>query len=110
VIRLFFAALVVAFANPAAASGWTFCIGASLDAREAWLSDVFATTATRERLEGELVALLHEQGVRRVNAQCPAPSADKIDALNAQTSAEAFNKKLGVTLHALPAQDFPLRR
>ena len=44
------------------------------------------------------------------NAQCPLPREDKTVAVNAQIDAEAFNRKMGANLHAVPANDFPGRR
>jgi hypothetical protein len=42
----------------------------------------------------------------------PAPRAppDKAETVNAQFQAEGFNRKLGATLHAVLAGEFPPRR
>jgi len=44
------------------------------------------------------------------DAQCPLPREDKTEAVNAQFEAEEFNRKLGATLHAVFAGEFPPRR
>ena len=46
----------------------------------------------------------------RADAQCPQPREDKTEAVNAQFQAEEFNRKLGATLHAVLAGEFPPRR
>ena len=51
-------------------------------------------------------AYLARHGATRVDVQCPAPVADKTAAINAQFDAVAFNRKLGATLHEVPARDF----
>jgi hypothetical protein len=38
------------------------------------------------------------------------PSDDKTNVVNAQVAAEDYNHKLGATLHAVAAQEFPPRR
>jgi len=89
-----------AFASPQ----WTFCVASAQGARDVWITDVFAVTASRQRLEAGLKRTLERQGRRRVDAQCPQPSADKVAVVNAQTTAEEFNRKLGAVLHDLPAR------
>jgi hypothetical protein len=97
-------------AAPAAAQRWTFCVGWAPGAKDVWISDVFASTPDRERLEIVYKSFLERQGAARAVAQCPSPSDDKTSVVNAQTNAEDFNRKLGATLHAVSAQDFPPRR
>lgn len=102
--------LCACLAAPAqAAARWTFCAGAALESRDIWISEVFATTSDRDRLEGELKHLLQSQGVAHVVAQCPTPLPDKTAVVNAQIDAEAFNKRLNNSLHAVSAQEFPPR-
>ena len=107
-----FASLVLALAaTPAhAAALWTFCVASALGARDVWITDVFASGAEHERLESELKDLLTRQGAQRIVAQCPSPQEDKTAVVNAQIGAEEFNRKLGKTLHALPAQETLSRR
>ena len=102
------------FALPAtaeAAPRWTFCVAASEGGADVWISDVFAAEGNRERLE----ARVQERGraARRVaaTAQCPLPRDDKTVAVNAQFDAEAFNRKMGATLHRrCRERTFPPRR
>jgi hypothetical protein len=51
-----------------------------------------------------LKSALARQSHERADAQCPRPSADKVAVVNAQTTAEEFNRKLGAVLHDLPAR------
>jgi len=100
---------MVAWRPAEAAARWTFCVGAALGAKDVWITEVFPATQERERFEVELKGLLARQGAARVVAQCPQPIDDKTEAVNAQTAAEAYNRKLGSALHAVSAQDFPPR-
>jgi hypothetical protein len=103
-------ALLLALTAPAAAQErWTFCVGWAAGVKDIWFSDVFAGS-DRERLEAAYKAYLEREGAARVVAQCPRPSEDKTDVVNAQTSAEDFNRKAGAILHAVPAQEFAPRR
>jgi len=99
-----------AFAAPAAASPpWTFCVASALGSKDIWITSLFPAETGREKLEEELKALLERQGHQRVVAQCPQPTEDKVSAINAQTTAEEFNRKLGSVLHGVPAREFPPR-
>jgi hypothetical protein len=89
---------------------WTFCVASAQRRSDVWISDVFAAPVGRQRLERELKSELDRRGHERADVQCPRPSADKVAVVNAQTTAEAFNRKLGSILHDLPACDFPLRQ
>jgi hypothetical protein len=102
-----------ALSLPAAAQPtprWTFCVAAAEGGAEVWISDVFVAEGARERLEGAFRSAVERLGASRPNAQCPEPREDKTVALNAQIDAEAFNRKMGATLHAVPASAFPGRR
>ena len=104
------AALTVAFAAPAAANpSWTFCVASALGSKDIWITSLFPAETNRERLEEEMKAFLERQGRQRIVAQCPQPMEDKVSALNAQTTAEEFNRKLGSVLHGVPAREFPPR-
>jgi len=111
VIRRFLFILTLSFAAaPAAASPlWTFCVASALGTKDIWITSLFPAEANRERLEQELKALLERQGHPRIVAQCPRPTEDKVSAVNAQTTAEEFNRKLGSVLHGVPAREFPPR-
>jgi hypothetical protein len=90
-----------------AAPRWTFCVAASQGGAEVWISDVFVAVRDRGRIEGAFKSAVERLGATGVNAQCPSPREDKTIAVNAQIDAEAFNRKMGATLHAVPAGEFP---
>ena len=96
-------AVLMAAAQPAA-KGWTFCIAEADE--DAFVSDVFEASQAREKLEALFAARLKAGGVARVDVQCPAPLQERTDAVNAQSTAIAFQRNLGHKLHAEP----PLRR
>jgi hypothetical protein len=102
-------ALCILSSASAQTSGWTFCVASALDSKDAWLTEVFSTSRGRDQLEEELRAFVAAQHGPRIVAQCPAPTDDKIAAVNSQTGAEAFNHKLGVALHPVSEHDFPRR-
>ena len=88
---------------------WTFCVAASKSGADVWITDVFAVERDREQLESAFKAMIERTGAR-ADAQCPQPREDKTEAVNAQFEAEEFNRKLGATLHAVLAGEFPPRR
>jgi hypothetical protein len=89
---------------------WTFCVAASTSGADVWITDVFAAERDRVQLENAFKAMLERMGAVRIDAQCPLPREDKTQAVNAQYEAEEFNRKLGATLHAAPADEFLPRR
>jgi hypothetical protein len=106
-------ALAIALCLPAAAHAaprWTFCVAAADGGAEVWISDVFAAAGSRERLEGAFKSVVERMGASKANAQCPQPRDDRTVAVNAQFDAEAFNRKVGANLHAVPASEFPAGR
>ncbi len=111
--RLSIALMLLFFvAAPPVAAGdrWTFCVASVLGSKDVWISEVFPAGSDRERLEAEFKDVLERQGSSRIVAQCPQPSDDKTSVVNAQIVAEEFNQKLGASLHAVSAQEFPARR
>ena len=105
------ALLLALLARPAAAGErWTFCVASARGGKDVWITEVFSSALDRERLETGLKAVLERQGASRIVAQCPLPNDDKTGVVNAQVAAEDFNHKLGATLHAVAAQEFPPRR
>jgi len=111
--RLSIALSLLAFVGASSASAgerWTFCVASMLGAKDVWISEVFPAVVDRERLEVEFKDVLERQGSSRIVAQCPEPDADKTGVVNAQITAEEFNRKLGSALHAVSAQEFPPRR
>jgi hypothetical protein len=108
--RLLPALLLSLMSAPAfAAPAWTFCVASALGTKDIWISSLFPANAPRERLEDEFKGLLERQGHGRVVAQCPQPSEDRLAVVNAQSTAEEFNRKLGSTLHGVPTREFPRR-
>jgi hypothetical protein len=93
-----------------AAPRWTFCVAAANGGSEVWISDVFAADVGREKLEGAFRSAVERLGAPSADAQCPSPRDDRTVAVNAQIDAEAFNRKMGANLHAVPASDFPGRQ
>ena len=109
--RLALAALLVSLPGAvSAATRWTFCIAAAQNGGEVWISDVFEAQTSRDRLEGAFKSAVERLGAAAADAQCPNPRDDKTVAVNAQIDAEAFNRKMGANLHAVPASEFPGRR
>ena len=103
-----FAAIVLSLPPAAhAAPRWTFCVAAAQAGSDVWISDVFAVERDREKLEGAFKSAVEKLGAPGANVQCPLPREDKTVAVNAQIDAEAFNRKVGATLHAVPANAFP---
>ena len=102
-------AAVLCSAAPAHAAPqrWTFCVAASRDGADVWISDVFAADGARERYETAFRTALAKLGAKGVDAQCPEPRPDRMVAINAQFDAEAFNRKMGATLHETPPEAFP---
>ncbi len=92
--------VLVAAAQPAS-KGWTFCIAEAGD--DIFVTEVFEATLDREKLEASFTARLRPRAAARPDVQCPAPLFNKTDAVNAQFTAIAFQRKLGRTLHAEPA-------
>jgi hypothetical protein len=103
-------ALTLAPAAEAAPQRWTFCVAASGDGREVWISEVFSAEGARERFETAFKSAIAKLGSSGADAQCPLPREDRTVAMNAQIDAEAFNRKMGASLHAVPASDFPGKR
>ena len=94
----------------AAPHGWTFCVAWEPGSRDVWITDVFAATIDRDKLETQLRNLIGREAPTRFVAQCPLPGEDKTAVINAQNGAEEFNRKLGAVLHSVSAQEFPPKR
>src|SRR5260370_41320609 len=63
-------------AAEAAPQRWTFCVAWQPGSNDVWITDVFAATIDRDKLEAELRSLLGRQVASRFVAQCPLPRAD----------------------------------
>ncbi len=112
-MRRLVAPIAIAVCLPAlayAAPRWTFCVAASKSGADVWITGVFAAARDRVELEGAFKSLVERIGAPGANVQCPLPREDKTEAVNAQFDAEAFNRKMGATLHAVLADEFPPRR
>ncbi len=106
--RAAFAAIVLSLPAAAyAAPRWTFCVAAAGSGPDVWISDVLGVVRDRGKLEGAFKNAVERLGASGANVQCPSPREDKTVAVNAQIDAEAFNRKIGATLHAVPPSDFP---
>lgn len=92
-------AVLVAIAQPAS-KGWTFCIAEA--GEDIFVTEVFEASLDREKLEASFAARLRPHAVAHTVVQCPAPLSDRIEAVNAQFTAIAFQRSLGRTLHAEP--------
>ncbi len=103
-------ALLLAGAPARASAAWTFCVAAAPSGKDVWISDVFATSRDRQRLEADLKSYLKAQGVAGAVAQCPLPRDDKTEVVNAQFTAAEFNRKLGAALHEVAAAEFEPKR
>jgi len=110
---LIVAPLILVFALGASLSSaaplWTFCVALELGTKDVWITTLFSPTSGRESLEAELKRLLERQGHPNINAQCPRPSEDRVSVVNAQTTADEFNRKLGSTIHEVSSREFPPR-
>ena len=107
------AALVVStalVAPDAAWAGWTFCVAETDGGDEIWLTEVFATSMDRERLEGEFKAYLKSLGESGAVVQCPAAKEEKDEMLNARFTASEFHRKLGDVKHEVKLSEFAPRR
>ena len=97
------ALLLAIVSNAALASQkWTFCAASDGDSKEVWITGVFKSTKNRRTVESEMQAALRRRTAMRTVVQCPEPSENKVEAVNAQTTAIEFNHRLGLRLHALP--------
>jgi hypothetical protein len=106
----FFVAFAVGPSISEAATQWTFCVASEGETKNVWITQVFPAFEKRETLESELKAILEGAQLSHIDVQCPRPSDDKVAVINAQTAAAEFNRKLEMTLHEVPARDFPLSR
>lgn len=94
-----------ALAPAARAADWRFCVAVVADSHKTLISDAFSSAADSDRLERQLESSWQARTGQSVTFQCPTSFADKIDALNAQTVAINFNRKLGYKIEDLPAAE-----
>lgn len=99
------AAAACAVATPSAAANWRFCVAVVADSHKTLISDVFSSDAEPDKLERRFEATLRARTGQIATLQCPLGGPDKIEALNAQTVAINFNRKLGYEVETLPAAE-----
>jgi hypothetical protein len=102
--------LAALVAPDAAWAGWTFCVAETSGGDEIWLTEVFAASMDRERLEGEFKDYLKSRGESGAVVQCPAAKEEKTEMLNARFTAAEFHRKLGDTMHDVKLSEFAPRR
>jgi len=102
--------LAALVAPDAAWAGWTFCVAETSGGDEIWLTEVFAASMDRERLEGEFKAYLKSRGESGAVVQCPAAKEEKTEMLNARFTASEFHRKLGDVTHEVKLSEFAPRR
>lgn len=84
---------------------WTFCVAWQPGGpKDVWITNVFAATTDRDRIEAQLRDLLGREFSTRFVAQCPLPGADKAAVVYAKNGAEEFNRKRAV-LRSVSAQE-----
>jgi hypothetical protein len=98
-------ALLIGIAAPE--TGWTtewrFCVGVAPAAHETVITDIFASAAESARIEHRLEAYFRARKGVSLTFQCPRGAPERFSALNAQTAALQFNRKLGNAINGLPA-------
>lgn len=97
------ALLAFAAAAPAKAQDWRFCVGVAPASHEAIITDIFASAADSARIERRLEAYVRSRRGKSVTFQCPRGAEERMDAINAQTAALQFNRKMGFSVDSLPA-------
>ena len=104
--RLSFSVVAIAFAAtaPASAQDWRFCIGVDPASHEAVITDTFASSADSGVLERRFENWFQARKGRALTFQCPR-GGERLDALNAQTTALQFNRRMGFSVGSLPAAD-----
>ncbi len=109
--RLALAAVLVGLPGfVSAAPRWTFCVAAAGGGADIWISDVLEADGARDKLEAAFKGAVERLGATGADARCPSPRDDRAVAADAQSGAEAFSRKMGANLHAVPASDFSGRQ
>lgn len=98
-------ALAVLLAAPgvAGAGEWRFCVGVAPDSHETVITDIFASPEESARLERRFEAYYRGRDGRALTFQCPRGYGDRVNALNAQTTALEFDRQLGFAVSNLAA-------
>lgn len=92
-------------ATPCAAADWRFCVAVVAESHKTLISDVFSNAADSDKLERRLEQAFRARTGQVATFQCPLGGPEKLDALNAQTVAITFNRKLGYQIENLPAAE-----
>ncbi len=100
-------AFLLAVAAPATAwtAEWRFCVGVAPAAHETVITDIFASAAESARIEHRLEAYFRARKGMVLTFQCPRGAPERFSALDAQTAALQFNRKLGYAVNGLPAAE-----
>ena len=100
------AALFAVWSTGAARSEeWRFCVGVAPSEHETVITDIFASAAESARIEHRLEAYFRARKGKILTFQCPRGAGERFAALNAQTAALQFNRKLGYAVNSLPAAE-----
>ena len=100
-------ALLFTLAMPAAGSSeeWRFCVGVAPAEHETVITDIFASAAESARIEHRLEAYFRARKGKILTFQCPRGAQERFAALNAQTAALQFNRKLGYAVNSLSSAE-----
>jgi hypothetical protein len=85
------------------AGEWRFCVGVAPEAHETVITDIFASPEDSARLERRFEAYYRGRDGRALTFQCPRGYGERVDALNAQTTALEFDRQLGFAVSNLAA-------
>ncbi len=101
--------LAVAAIGTTTATAWTaewrFCVGVAPAAHETVITDIFASAAESARIEHRLEAYFRARKGIALTFQCPRGAPERFSALNAQTAALQFNRKMGYAVNGLAAAE-----
>ncbi|WP_294542074.1 hypothetical protein [uncultured Rhodoblastus sp.] len=100
-------ALLLALLSPGPgwSAEWRFCVGVAPSAHETIITDIFASPAESARIEHRLEAYFRTRKGMSPTFQCPRGAPERFAAINAQTAALQFNRKLGYAVNGLPAAE-----
>lgn len=87
------------------ADEWRFCVGVAPAERQTVITDIFDSPAESARVEHRLEAYFHARKARSLTFQCPRGSGERYQALNDQTFALQFNRKMGFSVEGMPAAE-----
>ncbi len=91
--------------NAAMADEWRFCVGVAPSAHQTVITDIFDNPSESARIEHRLEAYFRARKGRSLTFQCPRGSGERYAALNDQTFALQFNRKMGFSVDGMPAAE-----